>query len=343
MHRAFALIAAVIASAASFGDTAIGNIAWDSDVTATRTIVDAWEGYWGGSNVYWEVTNYYGSADIPKLRLMELVTPQGGSPYYREVWNDITKFDIFKTNLQHLVSLSNSACKAEIVGLLGDKLPLAWGTFTDNGATNPVANTTWMTNPQTVFAGGTEYQRVAVGNGTICVLTTKGASVFTAGEEGTFRFQDDGGTNYFGFAKTESYTIGCNTDEIAVNGNLVTLKYEVIMGGSDVPIVYYAPSLTAPISWEQLNNPDGSAVSGASHGVTWGTSGASYLAYINVTGEPSGFFRAETSVPGEVVFETNMRARLDGGIECQNTANQTKGVIRPSYNGSTVTWSWSAR
>ena len=79
----------------------------------------------------------------------------------------------------------------------------------------------------------TEYQRVAVGAGAICVLTDNGAVAHTVGEAGTFRFQDEGGTNYFGFAKSDSYTIGCSTDGITVSGNLVTLRYDVIMGGLD--------------------------------------------------------------------------------------------------------------
>ena len=214
--------------------------------------------------------------------------------------------------------------------------------MTDKGTDNVVGNSVWMTSPETYFAGGTEYQRVAVGSGAICVLVDNGASTYTAGEAGTFRFQDEGGTNFFGFAKSDSYTIGCRTDNISVDGNLVTLRYDVIMGGTDVPIVYWRQALSSG-EWEQLNNADGTAASGASYTVTWYQSGGSYYAAINCGSNPSGFFKAETSVAGDVVFETNMKARLGGGIECLNTQSGVTGVIRPTYNGSTVTWSWSAR
>ena len=303
---------------------------------SVSSIVNAWEGYWDGTNVIFEVTNYYGntSGEIPRLRIKELREGE-----WQTVWDEANKFTICESNLLHAVGESNRTRRAD---LASEFAPLAWGAVTDKGTPNVVSNSVWMTSPETYFAGGTEYQRVAVGSGAICVLVDNGAGTYTAGEEGTFRFQDEGGTNYFGFAKSESYTIGCRTDAITVEGALVTLRYDVIMGGNDVPIVYYRQTLSAG-EWVQLNNSDGTATSGAPYTVTWYTSGGSYYAAINCGSNASGFFKAETSVAGDVVFETNMKARLGGGIECLNTANGTVGVIRPTYNGSTVTWSWSAK
>lgn len=293
-------------------------------VAAIGATVGAWEGYWGGSNVFWEVTNYYGntSGELPKLRLKELITEGEGAPYYKEVWNDIAKFEIFASNLTDKVEQEVAVAAA----------PRAWGTVTDKGAENPVENSVWMTSPQTVFAGGTEYQRVAVGTGAICVLTARGAEAYTTGEAGTFRFQDEGGTNYFGFAKTDSYTIGCNTDGIRVEGGLVTLTYNVIMAAGDVPVIYYRPDLTQSSRWVQLNAEDGTPVADAPFPVTFGTEGGKHLAFLNVGDAPSGFFKAETSVAGDVVFETNMKMRLDGGVLC--TDGQT--IIYPHADG---TWS----
>lgn len=302
-----------------------------SDGQNLEGIVNAWEGYWGGTNVIFEVTNYYGntSGEFPRMRVKEL---RDGA--WNVVWDENTKFDVCETNL-----MSNVV--NYVTGYAADNFaPRAWGTVTDKGSPNPVTNTVWMTSPETYFAGGTEYQRVAVGSGSICVLVDNGALTKTAGEPGTFRFQDDGGTNYFGFAKSESYTIGCRTDGIQIDGTLVTLRYDVIMAGTDVPIVYWRLSLMDG-EWVQLNNSDGTATQGAPYTVTWYQSGGSYYAAINCGMNASGFFKAETEVAGEVVFETNMKIRAGGGIECQNTSNGKSGVIRPSYNGSAVTWTWS--
>lgn len=311
-----------------------------ADGSSLANIVNLWEGYWGGTNVIFEVTNYYGnvSGQLPRLRVKELREGE-----WQTVWDESRKFEVCETNILTNVELRVSAAVADAKEYARTNCaPLAWGTVTDKGTPNVVGNSVWMTSPETYFAGGTEYQRVAVGSGAICVLVDNGASTYTAGEAGTFRFQDEGGTNFFGFAKSDSYTIGCRTDNISVDGNLVTLRYDVIMGGTDVPIVYYRQTLSSG-EWEQLNNADGTAASGASYTVTWYQSGGSYYAAINCGSNPSGFFKAETSVAGDVVFETNMKARLGGGIECLNTQSGVTGVIRPTYNGSTVTWSWSAR
>ena len=309
-----------------------------SDGSSLEGIVNAWEGYWGGTNVIFEVTNYFGntSGEAPRLRVKEF---RDGS--WRTVWDEDDKFHICETNLMtNVVGFVTGEVNDLKEYAQTNYAPMAWGAVTDKGNPNPVTNTVWMTSPETYFAGGTEYQRVAVGSGSICVLVDNGALTKTAGEPGTFRFQDDGGTNYFGFAKSDSYTIGCRTDGITVNGNLVTLRYDVIMAGTDVPIVYWRLSLTEG-SWVQLNNSDGTATQDAPYTVTWYQSGGSYYAAINCGMNPSGFFRAETEVAGEVVFETNMKIRADGGIECRNTANSKIGVIRPTYNGSAVNWTWS--
>lgn len=312
------------------------NFATRQEVTAVDTKVGNWESYWDGTNVQFEVTNYYGNTtgEIPRLRIREL-----RDGVWTIVWDEARKFEVCYTGILHQVAMTNAELAAR---LMSNVAPRAWGTYTDKGVTNVAGNCVWMTSPETYFAGGTEYQRVAVGSGAVCVLTANGAAAHTMGEHGTFRFQDEGGTNYFGFAKSESYTIGCDTDGISVENGLVTLRYDVIMGNGDVPIVYWRLALDSG-SWVQLNNADGTACDGAPYSVTWFTENGSHYAAINCGDNPSGFFKAETSVAGDVVFETNMKVRLDGGIACTNTATYSVGVIRPSFNGTTVQWTWSAK
>ena len=248
------------------------------------------------------------------------------------------------TDVEYVLADSVQIGKTYVVVADGRFAPKAWGSHTDKGTTNVIPNSVYMTSPETYFGGGTEFQRVAVGSGAVSVLVDRGALAKTTGEPGTFRFQDAGGTNYFGFVKSDSYTIGCRTDGISVGaGNAITLRYDVIMSGEDVPVVYWKQQLESATPWAQLNNPDGTAADGAPYAVTWLQDGGSYYATVNCGGSPGGFFVAETSVAGDVVWETNMKARLGGGIECTNTATHVNGVIRAKYNGSTVTWEWSAR
>ena len=308
------------------------------DNAQTRQIVTTWENFLDGSNVVFSITNYLSGSynlDAAKLRILEL---RDGA--YQEVYNSRDEI------LLHIDDFSNryvrvalDAVVDEVAARLASKADRDWGKYTSAGGEAP-SNTVYMTAPNTVFAGGLEYERVAVGEGTICVLTTRGAPVWTQGDEGTFKFQDDGGTNYFGFAKTDSYTIGANTDGITVQGGMVTLTYNITMSGR--PCVWYKSSLSSG-AWEQLNLPDGSAVSGASHAVTWEANPdpGTQVCYINVGNAPSGFFRATVEVAGEAKFMTNMPADLSGGIISTNTATGVNGVVKPSFNGSSVIWTWS--
>ena len=212
------------------------------DNAQTRKIVTTWENFLDGSNVVFSVTNYISgtySLDAAKMKILELRDGE-----YKEVYNSRDEI------LLHIQDFKNNDFKAatnQVIGAVNsaieNKADRDWGKYTSAGGEAP-ENTVYMTAPNTVFAGGLEYERVAVGEGTICVLTTHGAPVWTQGDEGTFKFQDDGGTNYFGFAKTDSYTIGANTDGISVQIQMVTLTYNITMSGR--PCVWYNPSL--PVS-----------------------------------------------------------------------------------------------
>lgn len=300
------------------------------DVEEVRTIVQTWEGFLGGSNVVLAVTNYIsGAYDLAngKFKIHELRNGE-----YQEI------YDSRKEILLHIDNFSNSYVRVALDAVvdavarqLAAKADKDWGKYTSSGGTAP-SNTVYMTAPQTVFAGGMEFERVAVGEGAIAVLTTKGAPVYTQGDEGTFKFQDAGGTNYFGFAKTDSYTIGCNTDGISVDNHVVTLTYNVTMSG--VPCIWYCPSLDVkPLQWEQLNTPDGQPIAGASHVVQWEQNPdvGREVCYLNCP-EPKGFFKATIEVAGEAKFITNMPADLSGGVLCEDGIT----VIYPHPNG---TWS----
>lgn len=320
-------------------DSAIHTVREDNE--KTRQIVTTWENFLDGSNVVFSITNYLSgtySLDAAKMTIKEL---RDGK--YKEVYNSRDEIILHINDFSNrYVKVAIDAIVDEVASRLASKADRDWGKYTSAGGEAP-ENTVYMTAPNTVFAGGLEYERVAVGEGTICVLTTHGAPVWTQGDEGTFKFQDDGGTNYFGFAKTDSYTIGANTDGITVQSGIVTMNYNITMSGR--PCVWYKADLTSNTPWEQLNLPDGSPVAGASHAVTWeqNPTAGTQVCYINVGNQPQGFFRATVEVAGEAKFMTNMPADLSGGIICTNTATGENGVIRPTFNGTTVQWTWSSQ
>ena len=281
-----------------------------TEMQETKQVVYTWESFLDGSNVVFSITNYLSgtySLDHAKLQIKEL---RPGETEYRIVYDSRTEItnhtETAKRQLVGYVDGKVTELRGEIAGK-GDK---AWGRVSSTGQEVPISNTVWVTEQNLRIAGGMEYERVAVGEGAIYVLSSKGQTPYMQGDEGSLMLKDDGGTNYFGMVRSDSYTIGCNTDGIRVQNGLVYLNYSVTM--SNHPVVWYTPTLEGEIVWEQLNLPDGSAVPGASHEVVWDESprlGAQEC-YINVGNAPSGFFKATIEVPGDCRFKTNMPAEV---------------------------------
>lgn len=302
------LVNAITLSRATNAVIAAANAHADAEAEATRQIVATWEQFLDGSNVVFSITNYISgsySLDHAKLKILELRDGE-----YFEVFDsraEIVMHTAAMSNaLESVVGSTASVLRAEIA----QKGDAAWGRRSSTGQEVPVSNTVWVTEPQLRIAGGMEYERVAVGEGAVYVLTARGQSPYMQGDEGALMLRDDGGTNWFGMVRSDSYTVGANTDGIRVQSGLVYLDFLVTM--SDHPCVWYTPTLDGDVAWEQLNLPDGSAVPGASHQVVWDESprlGAQEC-YINVGTAPSGFFRATIEVAGDARFKTNMPADI---------------------------------
>lgn len=299
----------------------------ESATAETKRIVYSWETFLDGSNVVFEITNYISGAynlDAAKLKIREL---RDGT--YREVYNSRDEILMHIENFSNLyVRVAMDELVEAVAGMLENKADRNWGKYTSAGGEAP-SNTVYMTAQHTVFAGGMEYERVAVGEGSVCILTTKGAPVWTEGDEGTFRFQDDGGTNYFGFSKTDSYVIGANADNINVIGDVVELEYDITMSG--VPCIWYKERLDDGLDWVQLNASDGSPCPGAPKVVSWEETppAGAEICYINCE-EAFGFFKATVEVPGYSKFETNMKADFHAGVLCTDGTT----VIYPHADGS---------
>jgi hypothetical protein len=305
--------------------------------------------YIDGSNVVFTITNYVSgtyTTDYAKLRILEFKTitntDYSVETKYSEVYNSKDDIQAYIDNFE------NTTFNTEIASLkssLENKADQAWGKYMSSGGSLEemgVSNTIYMTAGHVVFAGDTAWERVAVGEGCIWALVSKGARTYTTGDESTFKFQDEGGTNYFGFAKTDSYILGCNTDGIDVTGEgssrYVTLTYDLT--SSTAPSIYYSPTITEPITWEKLNNADGSSVAGATYTVQWEQNPplGKMMCYITVGTTPQGFFRAELEVPGEAKFITNMPADLQGGILASNETLKVYQTIYPVIRNGSIVW-----
>lgn len=325
------------------------SVATPSDVEAVSDRVTSIEGYLGGARVRISVTNYYGntSGDVPTLRIEEWATTTNevdgarvATNYWRIVWNEADKHEETKGSI---ASMTNGLARWAYNLVMAEsamKAPRAWGRLTSAGEAAP-PNMVWHTEPQTVFAGGTEYAHAVCGSGVISVLKNKGAAVYTEGANGRFYFQNDSGSSYFGMNIQESYDIGCATDGIKVTNvdgdNIVELTYNIT--SSSKPIIYYTPTLQ-PAAWEQLTDASGSPIAGASTYASWEGSppeGAE-ICYLNCGAGASGFFKAAIQFSGSNKFETNMAADLGGGILATNLTTNQIQPVEPYIENGEVKW-----
>lgn len=280
----------------------------DPKINQQNQIIATWEGFLDGSNVVFSITNYLSGSynlDWAKLRILEMRDGE-----YREVYNSHDEIVLHINSLSNNISGMVDSQLEPIREDLDKKGDAAWGKRSSTGQPVPVSNTVWVTEQSLRISGGMEYERIAVGEGSIFVLTSKGQSAYVQGDEGSLILHDDGSTNYFGMVKSDSYTVGCNTDSISVQNQMVTLGYDIDLPSGAHPCIWYIPTLENydPSNWEQLNTPDGEPIPGASHSVTWeGTPGEMHQeCYINVGSAPAGFFRATIEVSGAAKFKTNM-------------------------------------
>ena len=310
----------------------------EADGNQLSEMVTTLVGQVNGSNVVIAVTNYVSGAyvlDAAKLQIRELRDGQ-----YRTVYNSrdeiLLHLGDFETNK---LNATRAELRAEIAAVLAEMQHDAWGRRTSTGNPAP-SNTIYTTEPSFVFGGGLEYERIAVGAGAVGILAARGAPSYTAGDSGTFLFKDATGENYFGYSMTQGYAIGVPTDGILVEGQRVTLTYNIV---GSCPIVMWCPALFPGCAqditgsgWHQLNDEDGNPIEGAPFECAVDMESTPEVAtvYIDTGANPTGFFSAWTSVPGKSSFKTNMPVDLDAAHGGGVLSSDGITVIVPQPDGT---------
>lgn len=317
-----------------------------SNLDNASATITAWDAFLYGSNVVFSITNYQSGAYSTQYAKMKILELRNGQ--YAVIYDSREEILAHITNetarVRREINGDIGASNATFVAALDAKADRAWGKYTSSGEPVAETNTIYMTAPNTIFGGGYEFQRMSVNEGVIWVMTDKGAPAYTTGQEGVFKFQDLGGTNSFGFAKTDSFMLGCDTDGIRVYAGIVELTYHVTT--PTCPIIRYSTELTLDTEWIPLNNSAGEPNPDAPDiTVQWENNPppGTMIAYISLPNRPSGFFTASIESVGGAKFFTNMEADLQGGITCTNTLLNTTGVIYPTFDGTNVQWNWRMR
>ena len=267
---------------------------------------------YSGSNVVAEVTNYNSQVHAPSLRLLQL----NESNEYVTVW---TETNGLSRTLATATNYTDSA--------IADRAaPRAWSRTTSGLGAEAPANTTWISTPTTVIAGGLEYAKFVDTYGEVWVLTSNGmAAEFNPDTNAYFRITADDGTPVFSIEKSDAQLVGANAAGITVGESTITIPVPVV--SSVAPTMYWRSSLSSG-GWADESSPPAGAT------VTWSGTAGSWVCTVAFTGtRPSlMFFKFNFLQEGGVVIRNNATTDLSSGIY----VNGVKFV--PTVSGNNLVW-----
>lgn len=270
---------------------------------------------YSGSNVVAEVTNYNSHVHAPSLRLLQI----NESNEYVTVW---TETNGLSRTLNSAKEYTDDATNA----LRDVYAPRGWSATTSGMGAEAPSNTTWISTPRTVIAGGLEYAKIVDASGEVWVLTSNGmAAEFNPNTNAYFRITADDGTEVFSIEKTDAQVVGANADGITVSESSVTIPVGVV--SAEHPTMYWRTALDSG-DWADESSPPTGAT------VTWTGSAGAWVCTTAWSGErPSSLFFKFTFVQeGSVVIKNNAQTDLSTGI----IVNGTRFI--PSVSGNNLIW-----
>lgn len=221
---------------------------------------------------------------------LTIYAPTGGTAAAQQVWQSgEAGIDPTATNL---------LWQALAAGLAG-KADTSWGKYAPDGSANPdPAYMTFLNAPALMHAAGFQW----ASSGAYSVLSATGAVAYVAGEGGEARWGLDLSSNYVGFVRGGSVTVGAIASSFATQWpgtptGTVSIAYAYESG--DFPSLWYTPALSLPFDAVEgvwVDNTNGTAT------VTAAATAA------------TGFWQATTSRSIESVFVAKPPARFDGGV-----------------------------
>ncbi len=274
-----------------------------------------------GSNIVIEVTNYNSRANPPEMKLMRL--------------DDKGIYEVMWTETNGLERTYNRAASntAEQVAALERKAaetyaPRGWSATTSGLGADAPKDTTWISTPTTVIAGGLEYSKVVTSSGQLWFLRSNGMVANVGGNSGGyFDISASDGTSVFSIEKTDSYMAPVDTDGISVRGDTVEIRLSVV--SADHPFLRYAPTLKAPVAWQKEEDGFSAPIA-----VSWSGSSGAWVATVTTTAK-EGFFQFEFFQEGGTKIKSGGAMDVStGGILCTDGIHK----CRPVYNSNgTVT------
>lgn len=258
-----------------------------------------------GTNVVLVVTNYNSEVHAPLLSLQHLDTETGE---YVTYWSEERRHGITLTNAMEYADAGDTAERARADAAYA---PRGWSAVTSGLGAEAPDGVTWISTPETVIAGGYEWEKVVTTSGACWFLASNG---MTAGAltNGYFSISATDGTEIFSIEKTDSYLVGIDPDAITRSGNTCTIT--IAVDAQQHPYIRACTNLINAVWVEEDEN--GFACDFAS--VAWsGTSGA-YVATVTCA-EPAAFFYFEFLHEGSTKVKCSAKMEVSGGLYYNGT------------------------
>lgn len=167
------------------------------------------------TNVWLEVTNYYGLVGIPaSLQMYERRDGQIKEVFDQRKWTD---WEIDNKLVDVYESILNSPTRK-------------WSKYQSvSGEENPLEDTTWISTPRVVIADGFEWKKECVVAGDIYVLHSNGlTTAFGPDAENYFSIEDIEGKTLFKVVKTSDQTLAADASEVSVDNTTLIVNYKIV-------------------------------------------------------------------------------------------------------------------
>ena len=288
-----------------------------NDLAELRTESSLVYRLYSGSNVVAEVTNYNSTVHAPTLRLMQL----NESNEYVTVWTETNGLTRTLNAARRYTDDATNALPATFA-------PRAWSRTTSGLGADAPQDTTWISTPRTVIAGGFEYAKIVDTYGEVWVLSSNGMGMdFNPDTNAYFRITADDGTAVFSIEKADAQVVGAYAEGITVSANSVTMPVPVV--SAEAPTMYWSAALESGTWADQSSPPTGATVN-------WSGSAGTWVCTVTFSGtRPSKmFFRFSFLQEGGVKIRNNAALEVSSGILCTDGIHK----VRPVYNNGTITW-----
>lgn len=268
-----------------------------------------------GSNVLMTVTNYNSGVNPPRLSLRRLTE----SNEYITVWAEETGLaDTLAKAKKHTDDATND--------LRVVYAPRAWSKTTSGLGADAPANTTWISTPATVFAGGLEYAKVLTTAGEVFVLSSNGMMEFTPNTNAYFTISTEGGDELFSIQKTDAQLVPVDSSGITVEGNVVTIPINVL--SESAPILSICTNLSSHVWYSEHDGATPIPASIATSAWTQTSSGWINTVTMTAPMAKAAFFKYSYFVAGETIIKSKAQQSFDGGV----SINGTRYIIVPYDN-----------